>query len=139
MDIAKIRKKLKDLESRQPAVEGETPGIREENPSDNQMREPEAIHENGFLKRFQSRAEPETSGMENTSSAEKKSRRRMPRKRQRQRLILSRKPGLPRKKRYNIKRKRKVKTGMKPTKRMKSSRYLPLNCSKKNLPSGSHN
>jgi purine-binding chemotaxis protein CheW len=43
MDIAKIRKKLKDSESRQPAVEGETPGIREENPSDNQMTEPEAV------------------------------------------------------------------------------------------------
>lgn len=59
MDIAKIRKKFKDPESRQPAVEGETPAILEENPSANQMTEPEAVHvpvsETGT-----SRAEPET-------------------------------------------------------------------------------
>jgi len=59
MDIAKIRKKLKDSESRQPAVEGETPVIREENPSDNQMREPEAVH-GPTSETVSSRAEPET-------------------------------------------------------------------------------
>jgi purine-binding chemotaxis protein CheW len=63
MDIAKIRKKLKDSENRQPAVEGETPGIREENPSDNQMREPEAVHE-PTSETVSSRAEPQTLRME---------------------------------------------------------------------------
>ena len=70
MDIAKIRKKLKDSESRQPAVEGETPGIREENPSDNQMREPEAVHE-PTSETVSSRAEPETLRMEPSSEEEK--------------------------------------------------------------------
>ena len=70
MDIAKIRKKLKDSESRQPAVEGETPGIREENPSDNQMREPEAVHE-PTSETVSSRAEPETLRLEPSPKEEK--------------------------------------------------------------------
>ncbi|MFA6055133.1 MAG: chemotaxis protein CheW [Thermodesulfovibrionales bacterium] len=69
MDIAKIRKKLKDLESRQPAVEGETPGIREENPSDNQMREPESIQKT-VPEPEPVIAGPETSGVKNTSGRE---------------------------------------------------------------------
>jgi purine-binding chemotaxis protein CheW len=59
MDIAKIRKKLKDSESGRPAVEGERPGIREENPSDNQMGEPEAVH-GKTSETVSSRAEPDT-------------------------------------------------------------------------------
>ena len=62
MDIAKIRKKLKDSENRQPVVEGETPEIREADFPDNQMTEPEAIHKMV--------PEPETSGMKNTSGQE---------------------------------------------------------------------
>ena len=70
MDIAKIRKKLKDSEIRQPAVEGETPGIREENTSDNQMREPEAVH-GPTSETVSSRAEPQTLRMGPSSEEEK--------------------------------------------------------------------
>jgi purine-binding chemotaxis protein CheW len=58
MDIAKIRKKLKDAESGRPSVEGETPGIREGNPFDNQMTEPEAVHA-PTSETVSSRVEPE--------------------------------------------------------------------------------
>jgi len=70
MDIAKIRKKFKDSESRQPAVEGETPAIREENPSANQMTEPEAVHGPTY-ETVSSRAEPETVRMGPSSEEEK--------------------------------------------------------------------
>lgn len=69
MDIAKIRKKLKDLESRQPAVEGETPEIREADFPDNQMTEPESIQKT-VSEPEPVIAEPETSGMKNTSGRE---------------------------------------------------------------------
>jgi purine-binding chemotaxis protein CheW len=70
MDIAKIRKKLKDSESRQPAVEGETPGILEENPSANQMTEPEAVHR-PTSETVSSHVEPETLRMGPSSEEEK--------------------------------------------------------------------
>ena len=70
MDIAKIRKKLKDSESGQPAVEGETTGVREENPSDNQIREPEVVHE-PTSETVSSRAEQETLRIEPSPEEEK--------------------------------------------------------------------
>ena len=69
MDIAKIRKKLKDLESSQPAVEGETPEIREADFPDNQMTEPESIQKT-VPEPEPVIAEPEISGMQNTSGQE---------------------------------------------------------------------
>lgn len=72
MDIAKIRKKLKDSESRQPAVEGETPEIREADFPDNQMTEPESIQKT-VPEPETVIAEPETSGMKNTSGQEQNS------------------------------------------------------------------
>jgi purine-binding chemotaxis protein CheW len=70
MDIAKIRKKLKDSESGRPAVEGETTGVREENPSDNQIREPEVVHE-PTSETVSSRAEQETLRIEPSPEEEK--------------------------------------------------------------------
>jgi len=70
MDIAKIRKKLKDSESGRPVVEGETTGVREENPSDNQIRELEAVH-GPTSETVSTRAEQETPRIEPSPEEEK--------------------------------------------------------------------
>lgn len=71
MDIAKIRKKLKDLENGQPAVEGETPEIPEADFPDNQMTEPESIQKT-VPEPETVIAEQEASGTENASDREQK-------------------------------------------------------------------
>jgi purine-binding chemotaxis protein CheW len=70
MDIAKIRKKLKALENGQPAVEGETPGVREADFPDNQITGAEEAARKTVPETEPVIAETEASGTKNASDRE---------------------------------------------------------------------